>query len=495
MNNSIKNIASFLINNPIWIFLTLLLGVAYMQMQSGQILSWGNFLGWTLVWTLLFLPVLLFAGFRDKLKVRLQTNLFLGLWISIFLLYPLLCLGLRLNQIVPDIFAALISYQKIDAFTFILVSGGILLLELLLQFSKKSGIPSKLSRWIIRLNIPRAALITVALFALLLPWISTYFQRRLIQWSVVEATGWYFYYAVQIFIIYGAYYLYYHIHHHILFNKLLKEKGLLYYGLGLIALLLILTPVYNQLFYFFPVVHDLKIHPVGLTESIFDDLNYTIPIGILVLTFPIILIVEWYKQLNTLTILEKEKAQAELSLLKQQINPHFFFNTLNNLYSMSLTKDAETPETILQLSELMRYVIYKGKEEMVKLSEDLKYIQDYIDLQQIRLHKNLDYSFEKNIENPSIKIPPLLFIIFVENAFKHGIEPAERKCFLNMKLTQEENHLDFTCHNSVESPAEKPPGIGLENLRRRLDILFPGQFDLSVKRNTNDYLARLKINL
>lgn len=162
---------------------------------------------------------------------------------------------------------------------------------------------------------------------------------------------------------------------------------------------------------------------------------------------------------------------------------------------MSLTKDAETPETILQLSELMRYVIYKGKEEQVKLSEDLKYIQDYIDLQQIRLHKNLDFSFEKEIEDSSIKIPPLLFIIFVENAFKHGIEPAERKCFLNMRIEQKGNNLEFTCQNSVESSSEKPAGIGLDNLRQRLDILFPGRYDLSVKKNTSDYFSRLKLKL
>ena len=162
---------------------------------------------------------------------------------------------------------------------------------------------------------------------------------------------------------------------------------------------------------------------------------------------------------------------------------------------MSLTKDEKTPETILQLSELMRYVIYKGKEEKVMLSEDLKYIQDYIELQQIRLHKNLDFHFEKDIENPRLQIPPLLFITFVENAFKHGIEPAEGKCFLKMQLTQKDNNVEFTCQNSVESPPDKPAGIGLENLKRRLDILFPGHYDVNLKSNKTDYMASLKITL
>ena len=495
MNRKINHIASLLLGNTIWMFFTLLLGMAYVQMQAGQVLTWSNFLGWLLVWTLLFLPILLFVGFRKKLAAGLHRNQPRLLWAVVFLIYPLLSFVLHLGETYSGVFAALINYQKLDSLSFITIAGVVLILELLLNLSKKSGIPSKLSVWILELNIPRLALISLALFALLLPWMSTYFQKKIDTLSIAESTGWYLYYVVQIFIIYGTYYLYYHIHHHILFNKLLKEKGLLYYVLGLLALLLILTPVSNQFFYFFPVIHDLKIHTIGITANIFDDLNYSIPILVLVLTFPLILIVEWYKKQNTVNMLEKGKAEVELSLLKQQINPHFFFNTLNNLYSMSLTKDGKTPETILQLSELMRYVIYKGKEEKVELSEDIKYIQDYIDLQQIRLHKNLDFHFEKDIEDPGLQIPPLLFITFVENAFKHGIEPAEGKCFLNIKLTQKDNSLEFTCQNSVESPSEKPAGIGLENLKRRLDILFPGKYDLRLENNNTNYTASLNIAL
>ena len=142
-------------------------------------------------------------------------------------------------------------------------------------------------------------------------------------------------------------------------------------------------------------------------------------------TTPIILTVQWFKQSNEIADLEREKSATELNLLKQQINPDIFINTLNNLYALSLTKDEKTPEVILQLSELMRYVIKRGKEEVVPILEEIKYIEDYVWLQNIRLHKKLDFSFEKNIDDLSLKIPPLLFINLVENAFKHGIEPAE----------------------------------------------------------------------
>ena len=218
------------------------------------------------------------------------------LWAVAFLVYPLLSFLLHFDEELTNAFAPLISYQKLHSITFISIAGVVLTFELLLNLSGNSRIPSKFSEWILHLNIPRLVLISLALFALLLPWISTYFQKKITTLTIAESTGWYLYYAVQIFIIYGTYYFYYHIHHHILFNQLLKEKGLLYYVLGLLTLLLILTPVSNQFIALFPVVHDLKIHTIGLTTSIFDDLNYTIPIGVLVLTFPLILLVEWFQK-------------------------------------------------------------------------------------------------------------------------------------------------------------------------------------------------------
>ena len=139
------------------------------------------------------------------------------------------------------------------------------------------------------------------------------------------------------------------------------------------------------------------------------------------------------------------------------------------------------------------YVIYKGKEAVVPIVEEIKYIEDYIDLQQLRLHKQLEVQFKKTLSDEQQHIPPLLFIIFVENAFKHGIEPAESACFLHLSLHSKEKVLVFECVNSIENKLNKPKGIGLENLKRRLDLHFPNRYELKIKETPKQFKTLLKI--
>ena len=136
----------------------------------------------------------------------------------------------------------------------------------------------------------------------------------------------------------------------------------------------------------------------------------------------------------------------------------------------------------------------RGKEEKVAIKEEIKYIEDYIQLQQIRLHKKLDFKFEKEIANEELQIPPLLFITFVENAFKHGIEPAEKDCTLHLKLKSTAEGLSFTCENSVEEKNTAPSGIGVENLRRRMELRFPNKHKISLSEKPNYYSATLEIS-
>jgi LytS/YehU family sensor histidine kinase len=160
---------------------------------------------------------------------------------------------------------------------------------------------------------------------------------------------------------------------------------------------------------------------------------------------------------------------------------------------MSLAKSDQTSEVVMQLSELMRYVIYRGKEEKVTLEEELKYIEDYISLQQIRLHQKLDLAIYKNISNKDLTLAPLLLIILVENAFKHGIEPAEGSAHLIIDIKADENTFFFQCSNTYEEETSKN-GIGLENLKRRLEILYPEQHQLSLIKEDKQFIAQLKIN-
>ncbi|MEM1124792.1 MAG: sensor histidine kinase, partial [Bacteroidota bacterium] len=256
--------------------------------------------------------------------------------------------------------------------------------------------------------------------------------------------------------------------------------------------ILITYPILTQLIRLLPLVHEVQ--AAAYTEpNPFAKDRGLIPAFIILVSLPVVVALQWFEQSSQIANLEKAKSATELNLLKQQINPHFFFNTLNNLYALSIVKDRQTPEVIMQLSELMRYVIYKGKENFVTLKEEIKYIEDYVQLQQIRLHKNLDFRFDKTIDDPDLAIPPLLFITFVENAFKHGIEPAENDCYLHLSLEVTHQILVFTCENSVEEKNTALAGIGQENLRRRMALRFPNAHEIKIEERNKSYKATLKI--
>jgi len=213
------------------------------------------------------------------------------------------------------------------------------------------------------------------------------------------------------------------------------------------------------------------------------------------LTLPILLSLQWTKQNSQIVGLEKEKTRTELDLLKLQLNPHFFFNTLNNLYALSLQQSPKTPESILQLSELMRYVIYKGQQPLVRIEEEVKYLTDYLQLQQIRLRKNLDLKFEKNEIESQHTLAPLLLIVLLENAFKHGIEVSEDAAFLHLELSCTNEKLYFCCENSFEPQASNENGIGLSNLKRRLLLLYPEKHKLDTFTKNNTFTAVLELDL
>jgi hypothetical protein len=286
------------------------------------------------------------------------------------------------------------------------------------------------------------------------------------------------------------------IHHKFLYRKLLLKRGLLYYGVGGLATILAFSPIHGAYARLFPLVRDWQLHTSGFKGGAIAPENFAVAAGFLIFSIPVVLLLEWVHKTRTITLLEKEKTDTELSLLKQQVNPHFFFNTLNNLYSLSLKQAPETPDTVLQLSELMRYVIYRAKEERVELQEEVKYLKDYLDLQRIRLYQDADIEFTVSMDNPTLKIPPLLFIILVENAFKHGIEPSVGECFLELKLTETDGEINFSCRNSLEPKAAakvRSGGIGLQNLHRRLELLYPGEYVLQVATLPDEYSGRLNI--
>jgi len=201
-----------------------------------------------------------------------------------------------------------------------------------------------------------------------------------------------------------------------------------------------------------------------------------------------------YKYRKGIQKLKSDKLEAELMLLKNQINPHFFFNTLNNLYSL-IKKDANVAQDyVLKLSDLMRFTIYDSGKEKVPLKDEIQYLINYIELQTARYHKDIDVNFEKTIKNSEATVAPLLFIILLENAFKHGVEKATENAFVHIKLIEDDSKISFTVKNNYDAEeSSENNGIGLKNLKDRLNLLYPNTHQLCSSMEENIYSATLEI--
>jgi sensor histidine kinase YesM len=196
--------------------------------------------------------------------------------------------------------------------------------------------------------------------------------------------------------------------------------------------------------------------------------------------------------------LEKEKLNSELAFLKSQISPHFFFNTLNNIYSLIGINTEDAQNAVLKLSKLMRYLLYDSEQGLSQLSSEIDFMKNYIDLMRLRMSEKvkLHVDFPSKYENAAI--PPLLFIPFIENAFKHGISYRE-KSFIDISMEVGKEWITFTCRNSIvrfeEEIEPEKSGIGLENVSKRLNLLFPGRHDLVIDRSHAAYNVILKIRM
>ncbi len=192
-----------------------------------------------------------------------------------------------------------------------------------------------------------------------------------------------------------------------------------------------------------------------------------------------------------------QKQQAELNYLKSQTNPHFLFNTLNNIYSLSRDKSDLAPESILRLSKILRYMLYETSGPYTAVSQDLKIIGDYIALEKLRYDESLQVNFSNDIEDMNQAIPPLLLIPMVENAFKHGASETRTRPFVDIHLSIKNRQLLFLVKNSTGDSGDNgkvQESIGLTNLRRQLQLLYT-DYDLNLKQETHEFLATLKINL
>ena len=192
-----------------------------------------------------------------------------------------------------------------------------------------------------------------------------------------------------------------------------------------------------------------------------------------------------------------EKQEAELNYLKSQTNPHFLFNTLNNIYSLANDKSEQAPESILRLSQILRFMLYETSGAYIPIEKEIKVISDYIALEQLRYDDTLRVSYKNDIEDMKQALPPLLLIPLVENAFKHGASETRNQPFVDIFLSVKQRKLYMLVKNSTDSYSGEGPvkeNIGLSNLRRQLELLYT-DYQLSVQQGASEFTATLHINL
>jgi len=205
--------------------------------------------------------------------------------------------------------------------------------------------------------------------------------------------------------------------------------------------------------------------------------------------------VDWFLNERIQRDLENQRLSAELAFLKSQINPHFLFNSLNSIYSLAYQRSEMTPDAILKLSEIMRYMLYESNDNKVDLSKELQYLQNYIDLQKIRFGNKayIDFKVEGKVLNQ--QIAPLLLIAFIENAFKHGVANNPLTP-IRLLIDVDESHLHFYMQNKKHmNNRDAVGGIGLNNVQRRLNLLYPGKYNLDVRDEADTYTVELSLVL
>ncbi len=245
------------------------------------------------------------------------------------------------------------------------------------------------------------------------------------------------------------------------------------------------------------VDHD-KSHPIAPYTGLMVEYlrRFFTPFFFIPLAVFVRFTVDWFRNYKRQMELESQNLQSELALLRNQINPHFLFNTLNNIDSMVYKVAPQASDAIVKLSELMRYMLYDANADVVRLSQEIQHLCSFIDLQKMRL-KNHDVHLSVNVETDQLKVAPMLFIPFVENAFKHG-HWSEDTFSVQVNLSGSAEELVFKTTNQYD-PAkvdhkDKAGGIGLSNVRRRLELLYPDRHSLEITRENGQFVVELRLN-
>jgi two-component system, LytTR family, sensor kinase len=299
----------------------------------------------------------------------------------------------------------------------------------------------------------------------------------------------------------GLYALIFYGNRNLLFQKFLPEKSKVYnfqfwkYFLpGAVILILVYTILKAIFLYgFFPfALNKIQVESfigIFLTGTLF-----------FIASTEFLVIRDWLKNITEKRELESRQLESELRFLKSQVNPHFLFNTLNSLYALALKKSDKTPEIVLKLSEMMRYMLYECNEPTVYLEKEIKYLGNYLELEKLRVSEKVDIKFSVDGDPSKLKIAPLIFIAFIENCFKHGVMAIHGNAYVHIRLDIVEDSVQLNVQNS--KPDSIPlgryspsGGIGLGNVKKRLELLYPNMYSLDIKNEPDKYSVELYIDL
>jgi two-component system, LytTR family, sensor kinase len=294
--------------------------------------------------------------------------------------------------------------------------------------------------------------------------------------------------------------IYLTIVNYVLFEYLVPRLRWRRFYIGILLLLLYLFlfsegfHLWAELGYVLRVNYDY-IETGGKQHDLSEEAGFSIPTA-----FMFGLVSHFYKHVKlrqTAQQLRIEKQNAELNYLKSQTNPHFLFNTLNNIYSLARDKSDQAPESILRLSKILRYMLYEAGGAYIAVEQELKIIGDYISLERLRYDESLRINFNYDVEDMKQALPPLLLIPLVENAFKHGAAETRTQPFVDIHLSISNRRLALFVRNSTEEHSGNgrvKDNIGLTNLRRQLELLYT-DYEVSTEQLRSEFSATLKINL
>ncbi len=267
-------------------------------------------------------------------------------------------------------------------------------------------------------------------------------------------------------------------------------------GITMIILSIIVTFILSGVELYIPKPN---IHDEGIVRRLPQILQYqqalwTLFMIVEAFSFAVGLLVHTNIQKARLREAEAERDKAEIELYKAQIKPHFMFNTLNSLYGLFLTENKNALPSLEKFISMMRYIHTSSNRNLVPLAEETEYIREYVEVQSLRLNEMTTVVLNINTQDEGLMIPPMLLVTFVENCFKHGVSPVEKSCIL-ISLSEEEGNLLFATSNRIFPVKRIGEHMGIENCRRRLELLYPGKYDLTISNNSDIYNVSLQIRL